>query len=513
AVDVWQGEVVLQSQVLQLHDGRASLLIPYDKAFKDTMTITAYSHFGAGAENRYDIPAARRNVLYPRERDLKLNVRLDQSTYKPGEEAHVDFTVRDADGRSIESALGVVVLDKAVEERARTDRDFGWKYGFYDAYLNLNGYEGELSGLTTRDLFKLDLSRPVPEGMELVAEIMLRVGDYHPYIFSSHGYSLDQREIFSKLIARQVKPLEEALATHYGRAMEYPNDEASLRRLLGGAKLDFDKQRDPWGTPFRAAFQIEREQDVLRIASAGADKRFDTEDDFIATRLSWPYFRPLGETLNRAVEQYHERTGGYIQDAATAQSELLGGGVDFNTQRDRWGKPYQLEFGISNASFTIVVKSGGPNGKFESGKDIYTSDDFIIWTAFADYFLEKRAEVSRALANHLRLTGLFPQNEKELRAELEKARVNLESSRDPWGQNYYVAISRDARSNAPFTIQSYASYEEETKKVKEISPLTQPNNLIRIRSRGADGKMATADDFDVAALSRKEIESITKGQH
>jgi uncharacterized protein YfaS (alpha-2-macroglobulin family) len=513
AFDVWQGPVVLNSQVIQLHGGRASIIVPYDKAFKDIVTITAYSFFGSGAESRYDIPSATRSVLYPRERDLKLNVRMDQSSYKPGEEAHADLTVRDADGRSIESALGVVVFDKAVEERARTDRDFGSNYGFYNAYRSLNGYEGELSGLTTGDFFKLDLSKPVPEGMELVAEIMLRRDEYYPRILGSREYALDQREVFSNLIARQVKPLEDALSAHYNDKLEYPNDEGSLRRLLGEARLDFAEQRDPWGTPFRAAFNIEREQDVLMVASAGADKRFDTEDDFIATRLSWPYFRPLGETLNRAVEQYHQRTGGYIKDVATIQSELLRGGVDFQSQRDRWGKPFQLEFGISGTNFTVVVKSGGPNGNFETGKENYTSDDFIIWTAFSDYFSEKRAEVSRALADHLKLTSLFPQNEKELRAELEKAQVNLDSARDPWGQSYYFAFAKDWRANAPFTIQTYSSYQAETKKGKEVSPQTLPNNLIRVLSRGADKKMGTGDDFGVADFSRKEIELIARGHH
>ncbi|HUQ32047.1 MAG TPA: MG2 domain-containing protein [Pyrinomonadaceae bacterium] len=512
-LDLWQGSAVLQSRVVQLHNGHAVFTVPYNEAFKDAVTITAYSYTGAASESRYDMPSAMRRVLYPTERDLKLDVRLDQSTYKPGEEAHVDFTVRSADGQSIESALGVVVFDKAVEERARTDREFGSNYGFYSAYNSLNGYESELSGLTIKDFFKLDLARPVPEGMELAAEIMLR-GDYSPHIFGSDDYSLNQREIFSKLIARQVKPMEEALAAHYADRMEYPNDEASLRRLLTGARLDFDRQRDPWGTPFRAAFETEREMDVLKVASAGADKRFDTDDDFIATRMIWPYFRPTGETLNRAVEQYHERTGGYLRDAATVRSEwLASGGVDFQALRDRWGKPFQLEFDTSGTNYTVVVKSGGPNGKFETGKEVYTSDDFIVWTAFEDYFKEKREELRTALANRLRLTGLFPQNEMEMRAQLDKGGVKLEALRDPWGHSYYLAFSNDPRFAAPFVIQTLSTYEDAAKKVKVVSPLTQPNNLIRVRSLGPDGVRASADDFDVAALSRKEIELLSKGQH
>jgi hypothetical protein len=511
-IDVWQGAAVLKSQVVQLHDGRASFTVPYNKAFKDGVDITAYSYFTTASESSYDIPSASRRVLYPRERDLKLDVRLDQSTYKPGEEAHADFSVRGADGRAIESALGVVVFDKAVEERARTDREFGSTYGFYDSYLGLNGYEGALSGLTGRDFYKLNLSKPVPEGMELVGEILLNGGSFSPHIFGSRAYALDQREIFSKLIARQVKPMEEVLTAHYSEKMEYPAHEDTLRRLLNESGLDFNRQRDPWGTPFRASFNAERELDVLLIMSAGADKRFDTADDFLATRMFWPYFRPVGETLNRAIEQYHQRTGSYIHDAATLQSVLGSFSMDWSALRDRWGKPYHLEFGTSGTNFTVTVRSGGPNGKFETGKES-ASDDFTVWTAYSDYFLEKRTEISTALAKHLRLTGLFPQSETEVRATLAQSQAYLENSRDPWGRSYYVLVSNDPRYVAPFTVQTYSTYEEAAKKGKEISPLTQPNNLIRVRSLGPDGKPGSVDDFDVAALSRQEIELISKGQH
>lgn len=511
-VDVWQGPTVIRSTLVQLHNGRASLVVPYSKAFKDNVLITAYSYSGSLSEDRYNTPSAAHSVLYPRERDLKLDIRLDQTEYKPGEDAHAEFTVRDAAGRSIESALGVVIFDKAVEERARTDNEFGSKYSFYYAYNSLNGYEGGLSGLTTRDFIKLDLSKPVPEGMDLVAEVLFSSSSYSPHVFGGREYSLDQREIFSKLIASQVKPTEDALAARYSTKMEYPADETSLRRMLADAGLDLDQQRDPWGMPFRASFDMERELDVMKIESAGADKRFDTDDDFLAARAAWPYFRPLGEKLNDVVWQYHKRTGGYVHGAEILQSELSARNIDWSAQHDRWGKPFALDFGLSGTNFTVAVKSGGPNRKFETSRDA-SSDDFVVWTAFVDYFFEKREEISAALADHYKWTGLFPQTDKEFSATLERSHVNLDKSPDPWGHNYYVATSSDPRFGVPFTIQTYSTYEDAAKKQTEVSPLTQQNNLIRIRSAGADGKPGTSDDFDVAALSRSQIVSLSKGQH
>jgi hypothetical protein len=76
-----------------------------------------------------------------------------------------------ADGLEKESLLGVVVLDEAVEERARTDIEFGSAYGFYSA-CSSPGIRQELR-LTRRDLDRLDLSQPVPEDLELAADASL----------------------------------------------------------------------------------------------------------------------------------------------------------------------------------------------------------------------------------------------------------------------------------------------------------------------------------------------------
>ncbi|HJU54091.1 MAG TPA: alpha-2-macroglobulin family protein, partial [Pyrinomonadaceae bacterium] len=115
-----------------------------------------------------------------------------------------------------------------------------------------------------------------------------------------------------------------------------------------------------------------------------------------------------------------------------------------------------------------------------------------------------------SLANHLKLTGLFPQAEGEARAVLAKSGVSLEQLRDPWGRGYYLTLSNDPRRAAAFRIQTYSTYEEAAR--KEVSPLTQPSNVISVRSLGPDGAQGTADDFDVASLSRYDVELVIKGE-
>jgi hypothetical protein len=55
--------------------------------------------------------------------------------------------VRAPEGSSSESALGVVVLDKAVEERFRTDQEFGHQPStFNDAMKRFLGLDQQTAG-------------------------------------------------------------------------------------------------------------------------------------------------------------------------------------------------------------------------------------------------------------------------------------------------------------------------------------------------------------------------------
>jgi hypothetical protein len=503
-LDVWSGETVLRSQAIELRDGRARLTIPYKAAFDAGVTLSVYAApEPESADYYYDWPAASRQVLYPRERDLHLSVQLSQQTYKPGEEAHADFNVSAPGGNPVESALGVVIFDKAVEERARTDREFGSDYGFYGAYRYLSGYRQEVSGISNTDLFKLDLSKPLPDGLELVAEILLRTDARVPRVFGGNRFQMSQQQVFSKLIERQTAAMKDVLAKRYALKTEYPRDDGALRAMLSAAGVDFDALSDPWGTPYRTRFSTLREMDSLEIISAGADKRFQTTDDFTALSLSWAYFRPPGETIDRVTADYHARTGKFIRDVATLKAELRGAGVDLDALRDRWGQPYRFDFGISNIHYLINVQSGGPDEKF-SQPGMTDTDNFTVWTTTTDYFSESRALVEKALVEFAQKTDSFPQKDAELREALKRSKINFDDLRDPWGNQYYATFAQDARYSDRSTMQSFSRYGETGKLRQEIkvTPVTQRINRIMLRSRGDDGKEGTWDDFDVATFSR-----------
>ena len=320
-------------------------------------------------------------------------------------------------------------------------------------------------------------------------------GGYYPDIFGAEAGRADQRALFAGFLGPQFKPVTDALNKIYKERAEYPADENSLRRLLAESGIDFDGLRDPWGDRYRAVFSVETIDDALDFESAGADKRFGTPDDFTVTRLSWPYFRPIGEAIDRAVLEYRARTGGFIRDRATLNGELRRQANDLDRLRDRWGRPYRFEFGISQTRFIIAVHSGGPDSN-------RVRDDFTIWTSRIDYFAETRTKISAALDDYFNSRALFPKDEKELSEALALSGIDRAGLRDPWGSRYYAIFNNEFRRYERVSLKSQAVYPGELQHRTDVTPVILHIRYLLLRSAGPDGKQGTYDDFDAWSFSR-----------
>jgi len=241
------------SKRVRLRNGRAGLTLPYTVAFKDRVTISASTtRISKGDDGEHSL--GTRAVVFPHNRELKLDVHLAQTAYRPGEEASASLDLRAPDGDRIEGALGVVVFDKAVEERARTDQEFSSAFGFGSAFRGFWYGSEEIAGVTPRDIERLDLAKSQPFGLDVVAELLFNGYDhgYDSNISSGSDYETNQRAVFSSLLDARLKPLKNALDEGYEKQSVYPSDELSLRRLLSQAGVDFNTLRDPWGMALRA---------------------------------------------------------------------------------------------------------------------------------------------------------------------------------------------------------------------------------------------------------------------
>lgn len=498
----------ISSQVVQLRAGAGTAVVPYQAGVRGEVRLTAYANF-LNDDGKQNTSHGSRTVLYPHDREMKIDAPTLRNEYRPGEQAVTEIRTRAANGRPVEAVIGAVVFDKAVEERARTDREFGGS--LYGAYYNFYYSGNSVGGLTRKDIEQADLTKPLPAGFDLVAEIILSGEGQGVINVGNSEYDKDQRKIFAAKIEAQLKPVRDSLSIQYSRSGAYPTDAATLRRMLAPAGINPDELRDPWGTPYRIEFVTRREDDEMRVTSAGADKRFDTNDDFVVTTIQRQYFRFTGEAINRAIERYRVRTGDYIRDPAMLKAELRRDGIDFDALRDPWGGGYRITFGKTWANFSAMIWSGGANGHFDAA-GAAENDDFTIWTAQIDFTSGLRARVGKALEDHFRATSRFPSNEEEFNDALRRAAIDPESLRDPWGNKYYTTFKVESSYGDRVTIQSYATYGQQPQSRTTVKPVTRKHQVIALRSAGEDRRQGTADDFDAVSFSQLIVEQASDEQ-
>jgi hypothetical protein len=491
-VTVSREGAILSTQQLKLRNGKASIILPYKPEYKDELTIAAFADTPDDEDDEELIWGAH-TVLYPRKRDLNVNLQSASLTYRPGEQAHVKFQATSSDGRAVESALGVVVTDRAVDERIRTDQEFGSRYGgFYgDTYALMSS--GDSIGMVTRKaLEQINMAKPVPADLALVAEAILNQGqEFNTKIFNGGDYETRASSAFGPYIGEQFKPAVKALKKIYEASGVYPKDASSLQRLLSSEGVDFQALRDPWNQPYRPRFAIVQAEDVLTVECAGSDKQFDTGDDFNVSRLSWPYFKPIGEALDRAVNSYHQRTGKYINDFETLREELRSANIDLDTLRDPWNKPYKFRFEVNGTNFQIRVTTIQP-GTIEFG----------TWLSAIDYFAKTRWDIDAVLDRLAREKTWFPSNETELHDALLPAGIDTTKLIDPWGRRYYFVFDSTAFYGDRVTIENRSLYNQTPMPQQLIvKPVTKRAQILRIKSAGADSKEGTPDDFQVGFFS------------
>jgi hypothetical protein len=520
-VDTTMRGRVVESKALRLDGaGRAALTLPPREEYRGAVAVTATA-VEPSDEGGREYMSGTRTVVFPHDGELKLDLKLGRDSYRPGEQAGVEFAVRTTDGGRAAGALGVVVFDKAVEERARTEEEFARPFGFGRAFHDFLYGRAEVAGVTRRHVERLDLSRPPPAGLEVVAEMLFNghSGWREPAHNVESGTEFEQRAkaVFEGWQERLLKPARAALEARYTRTGFYPTDRAALDAALADAGLDLGALRDPWGRPYRTEFYFSGALDRLDVRSDGPDKRPATGDEMTVAEFSWPYFHPVGGRFDRAAFEYHARTGGFVRDLAPLRQELRRGGFDLDALRDRWGRPYDITFDVDGTHHVIRVRSFGPNGRPEP-PGTPASDDFTLWVSALDYFAGPRSRIDAALARAARETGRFPHTERQLREALASSGLRLEDLRDGWGRRPYVLFSTTKSYADRVSIESRGRFDAARPlQQTEVKPVTRTIYNITVRSAGADGRPDTRDDFTLGYFTslgaeRAALDTASPGQ-
>jgi hypothetical protein len=488
-LDVVRNWSVLESRFVRLDgDGRGEIKIPYNPSFKGDLTIAAYfEDKDADRYYSYDLVRDSVGIIFPEQQNLRLDAQFTAETYKPGEDAKARFSVLDGAGKPVESALGVVVFDKAVEERAKTDADFGSYFSRFRGWL---GYERSFGGITLKDLNELDLSKPIPAETQLAAEVILAGNYYYPRIYRSKNWETDAQSVYGEFFKKQLATVENLLKKQFEKDYAHPTDDASLRKILSENGVNFDSLRDPWGNVYQVTFTTEKTQNIVTLKTAGADKKFGTKDDFAVSSSGFAYFTPLGKAIDKASADYHKRTGGYIRDLQTLSSELARQDIDLSKIKDRWNHDYRITFEVSGRNYLIRFYSSGANGVYEP--TYYASDDFDVWKSPIDYFAEIDIAINKILSQTVNGgKRSFPKDDTEFKQMLKENGLDLANIKDGYGQTVYLTFDKTPRYADKTIIENGK---------QKITPVTEEVLTFRIRSNGERGYDGS-DDFDLTSVS------------
>ena len=85
------------SKPVRLLGGRALFVVPYNEEFHDAVNVSVMGTDFYG-EDEDEFGEGSRAVVFPRDRELKLDVRMSRAKYQPGDDAVAQMSLRTSAG-------------------------------------------------------------------------------------------------------------------------------------------------------------------------------------------------------------------------------------------------------------------------------------------------------------------------------------------------------------------------------------------------------------------------------
>jgi hypothetical protein len=193
---------------------------------------------------------------------------------------------------------------------------------------------------------------------------------------------------------------------------------------------------DPWNTPYRVATKAEGNDEVVRLRSAGPDKRFGTDDDFTIELIRRNYFTLPGERLTNLVLDAVKAGRPLPANEDELKSQARAGGLELDNTLDPQGKPYHYEVHLWRRSYSIHVFPH--DAVLQDGH--YTGE---AWSSpVIDYFSRTESRMEAALHDWSEAGKLFPETETEARRVFTAAGIDFDALRDPLGQPFQLRMTQ-----------------------------------------------------------------------
>jgi uncharacterized protein YfaS (alpha-2-macroglobulin family) len=331
---VKDGQTIL-TRAVETDGGRGRLDLDLTPDMFGAVEVRAYQ-FTSDAD-----PISDRKLVYidPAD-DLRVEVSAGRESYRPGEDARIDFRATDAAGSPVSAALGVEIVDEAVF--ALSDKQPGFEKVFLNLQKELLTPRYEVHQFSFEQVLLDDFQG---EGAaragrrERAAEVLLAAagavsgGDVRADVGREafEAKRGEYQELYTRRVAERVRELVTPLTKYYED--HPPSKEGFDQDLQSFASTDAGRPvplADPWGNRLvgEGAFGGS-DSATFNLRSSGPDGRGGTADD-ISIPVQGQRLRPLEKV----------RTVAFKGSAAVEEGLVEGGLVRVEgAVNDERGKP------------------------------------------------------------------------------------------------------------------------------------------------------------------------------
>ncbi|HEV7892120.1 MAG TPA: MG2 domain-containing protein, partial [Pyrinomonadaceae bacterium] len=316
---VKDGQTIL-TRAVETDGGRGRLDVDLTPEMFGAVEVRAYQ-FTSDAD-----PISDRKLVYvdPAD-DLRVEVSAGRESYKPGEDARIDFRATDAAGSPVSAALGVEIVDEAVF--ALSDKQPGFEKVFMNLQKELLTPRYEVHQFSFEQVVLDDFQGEGAARVgrrERAAEVLLAAAGAvsgsdvradvgrEPYEAKRGQY----QELYTRRVAERAQELVTPLTKYYE---DHPPSKEGFGKDLQSFAATDEGQRlpltDPWGNRLNAEGAFGgADYASFSIRSSGPDGHSGTADD-ISLPIQAQRQRPLEKVRKVA-----------FKGTATVSDGVVGGG-------------------------------------------------------------------------------------------------------------------------------------------------------------------------------------------
>lgn len=284
-VDVVRDGQTLATRSVDSAAGRASLELDLTPEMYGPVEIRAYQ-ITSDAD-----PILDRRVVYvdPAD-DLKLEVSAERDSYKPAEEARIDFRVTDASGRPVSAAIGVEIVDEAVFALSEKHPGFEKVFLYLQEELLKPRFEVHQFDMDQVIVNEFDGPKPIQvDRRERAARILFaaagELGRNDVRVEAGRERLEAKRneyaQSYAQLVLAQAQKVAKSMSAWYGSHAASPEGfETDVRAFADASAANAETLLDPWGNRMRGQGMVAGATPAyILLNSNGADGRAGTDDD------------------------------------------------------------------------------------------------------------------------------------------------------------------------------------------------------------------------------------------